>query len=596
MYDAWAAYDTTANQVLYQERASADDMDAARNEAISYAAYGVLTHRFVSGPGGTGPGRDFTRLALEDQMYLLNYDPTFVSTEGSSPAALGNRIAQAVIQYGLADGANEVHDYADPTGYVPVNEPMTFDVPGTNLVDPNHWQPLFFLRERRDQFGTVIEEKVQTFLSPYWGDVKPFALTEADRSASGVYLDQGPPPQLGGAGDAAFREAVNNIIHYSSVLDPQQSELIDISPASRGNSPLGSYEQVGHEVNPHTNQPYESQWVSHADWGRVIAEFWADGPESEAPPGHWNVIGNGVADKMNELGIPKRIGGVGSVVDDLEWDVKMYLALNGAVHDSAVAAWNHKGVYDYSRPVSMIRYMGQLGQSSDPLMMVMRDGEMQSTYHPDGLMLEPGLVEVVTAETTAAGGRHENLAGHEGEIAVLAWRGAPEEPYTSPEDTGGVGWILAEEWLPYQRDDFVTPPFGAYLSGHSTFSRAGAEVMTELTGSEFFPGGMFEYDFDEGSGLDFEYGPSSEFTLQWATFFDAADEAGLSRLYGGIHVPADDLPGRIIGSQVGQAAWQRATMYFAVPEPVSSPWLLTAIIAVLARRRLTAEGRDDPAE
>jgi hypothetical protein len=585
MFDAWSAYQDTSSQVFHHERAAATDVDAARSEAISYAAYQVLRHRFHDGPGGSGPGRLFTIVKLEDQMFDLGYDPFFNSTEGNSPAALGNRIARSVIEYGMADGANETHDYADPSGYLAVNPPMVFDVPGTTIIDINRWQPLEFIRERRDQFGQIINEPIQGFLSPYWGDVKPFALTPADRSANGVYHDQGSPPLLNGPGDATFRESVNQVIRYSRSLDLNTDELIDISPASLGNSPLGTYEQRGHAVNPATGQPYEPQMVRRGDWGRIIAEFWADGPESEAPPGHWNVIGNDVTDRLDEAGIAKRIGGIGPTVDNLEWDVKMYLGVNGAVHDAGIAAWNHKGVYDYGRPVSMIRHMGGLGQSSDPNLNVTANGQSISTYHPDGLTLETGLVEVITSASTAAGQRHEHLAGHEGEIAIHAWQGPPEQPILSPEDVGGVGWVLAEEWLPYQRDDFVTPPFAAYLSGHSTFSRAGAEFMAKLTGDEYFPGGMFEYAFPEGDGLEFEFGPTTDVTLQWATYFDAADEAGLSRLYGGIHVPADDLPGRIIGSQVGLAAWDRANQVFqGVPEPAGQTlWMLGLLLIVSPR-------------
>ena len=50
--------------------------------------------------------------------------------------------------------------------------------------------------------------------------------------------------------------------------------------------------------------------------------------------------------------------------------------------------------------------------------------------------------------------------------------------------------------------------------------------------------------------------------LQWATYFDASDQAGISRLYGGIHIPQDDVEGRVIGSQVGLAAWELARTYF----------------------------------
>ena len=50
--------------------------------------------------------------------------------------------------------------------------------------------------------------------------------------------------------------------------------------------------------------------------------------------------------------------------------------------------------------------------------------------------------------------------------------------------------------------------------------------------------------------------------LQWATYQDAADQAGVSRLYGGIHVRADDLPGRVMGATVGQEAWALAERYY----------------------------------
>jgi hypothetical protein len=62
--------------------------------------------------------------------------------------------------------------------------------------------------------------------------------------------------------------------------------------------------------------------------------------------------------------------------------------------------------------------------------------------------------------------------------------------------------------------------------------------------------------------LHFELGPSVDVPLQWATYYDAADQAGISRLYGGIHVEADDLRGRVIGSECGVAAWDTAQRYW----------------------------------
>ncbi len=284
------------------------------------------------------------------------------------------------------------------------------------------------------------------------------------------------------------------------------------------------------------------------DYGRVVAEFWADGPASETPPGHWNTIANTVSDDLEALG-PLMIGGSGPVVERLEWDTKLYLALNGATHDSAIAAWGIKGFYDSSRPISMIRYMGARGQSSDP---------EQPSYDPDGLLLEPGLVEVVTEESSMPGERHAALADHVGEIAVRTWSGTPTDP---ENEVAGVDWILAVDWVPYQRPTFVTPSFAGYVSGHSTFSRAAAEVLTEITGSEYFPGGLGEWTIEPDS-LEFEAGPDDEVVLQWATYADASDEAGISRLYGGIHVPADDLRGRVIGDECGRDAWALAQRYY----------------------------------
>ena len=50
--------------------------------------------------------------------------------------------------------------------------------------------------------------------------------------------------------------------------------------------------------------------------------------------------------------------------------------------------------------------------------------------------------------------------------------------------------------------------------------------------------------------------------LQWATYRDAADESGLSRIWGGIHPPCDDMPGRKIGETIGLAAVALAEAYF----------------------------------
>ena len=539
MWDAWAAYDEAAAGMFVTEKHTAPDIGAARSEAISYAAYRVLEARYVDSIGGTD-----SLQAMDGLMDELCYPRDVVETAGDSPASLGNRIAATILRTTLDDGSNEANGYA--ADYVAVNQPLTVASSGTAMSDPNRWQPLQ-IGQMISQNGIAVENGVQEFIDPHWGFVDSFALP--DPGADGLPIDPGEPPFLGHlASDEAFKAAAIEVIRYSSLLDPAANQMTDISPGSLGANPLGTNDGPGHSANPATGLPYEANLVNHADFGRAVAEFWADGPDSETPPGHWNTLANAVSDSLDP---DLRIGGSGSAVDRLEWDVKLYLVLNGAAHDSAIAAWGTKGYYDYSRPISMIRYMGGIGQSSDP---------SQSSFHEKGLPLEPGLVEVITAETAATGERHSHLEGDEGEVAIRAWTGTPDDREL---ETGGVAWILAIDWVPYQLPTFVTPSFAAYVSGHSVFSRAAAEVLTAFTGDEFFPNGLGEWTTAADS-YEFEKGPDQDIVLQWATYRDAADQAGLSRLYGGIHVRADDFAGRIMGAQVGQAAWTEALHHFGI--------------------------------
>ena len=538
MWDAWAAYDPVADGVFFTDKAVADDVSTARDTAISYAAYRVLRHRYRDSAGGPESLRQFDQLMAD-----LCYPWEIEGTDGDTPATLGNRIAAQVIAATIDDGSREADGYVAP-GYEAVNEPMLVQEPGTVMNDPNHWQPLA-LELSFTQNGQLLPVGPQRFIGPHWGEVTSFALPEP--IMPGMPIDPGQPPYLHDpATEARFKDMAVEVVRYSAMLDPRDGVEVDISPATWGNAPLGSNDRTGYEFNPYTSLPYEPVVVPRGDFGRVLAEFWADGPDSETPPGHWNTLANAVVDHPD---FEPRLGGRGEPLDPLEWDVKMYLALNGAVHDAAVAAWGAKGYYDYVRPISMIRWMGGLGQSSDPTL---------PSYHPDGLPLIAGEVELITEESAAPGGRHEHLDDHIGEIAIRAWAGNPGDAET---ELGGVDWIRAVEWVPYQLSTFVTPSFAGYVSGHSTFSRAAAEVLAQMTGTPFFPGGLGSWTVPAGS-LEFEAGPSVDVPLQWATYYDAADQAGLSRLYGGIHVEADDLRGRVMGSECGKDAWAVAQRYW----------------------------------
>lgn len=544
MYDAWAAYDSEATGYLFRENVtSAGDVEAARREAVSHAAYQVLRHRYISVRHPNTPLANALQIQneLRELMISLGYNPNNLSTAGNSPSAVGNRVGETVIDWTSGDNSNETGGYTD-SSYTPVNDPLVLAFAGTTLNDPNRWQPLEFV-EAVSQTGQPLAFNTQSFLGSHWRDVWPFALSREPGEI--LYFDPGPPPQLEGDGDEEFKAGNLEVIRFSSLLDPAVAPVRDFSPGAIGNNSLGTNDGSGHALNPETGASYAPNLVNEADFGRVVAEYWADGPESETPPGHWNVIAN---EMMDHPSFERRFEGSGPELNELEWETKMYFLLNASLHDAAVAAWTCKREYDYVRPISAIRYMAAQGQSSN---------EAFPFYNEEGISLEPGLVEIVTRSTALGAGRHAHLgAGAIGKVAIYCWQGEPANPATQ---IGGVDWILAEDWLPYQRDTFVTPAFAAYLSGHSTFSRAAAEVLTRLTGSEFFPGGLAVHEVEE---LEFEAGPTAPVQLQWATYYDASDQAGISRLYGGIHVPADDGPGRAVGSKCGVAAWELGIKYF----------------------------------
>jgi hypothetical protein len=560
MYDAWAAYDTNgAVGFVYHGKHTAPDVTVARKEAISYAVWRMMKERHVYSRTASNT------LAADDiQMSTLGYDTNNVSRDTSTPAGVGNSIYDAVSAWFINDGSRQTNgtpyplanppvaypDYpSSQGGYVYVNDPLPSGVEGIVVKDINHWQRLQIVNAI-DQNGFP-QGPIQTYLGAQWLGVRPFCLMRSDPTKP--WIDPGPPPYFGGATHTQFVAEAVAVITASSQLTPDDGATMDISPGAYGNNSLdfpgtygdgmfNLYDGHGYATNPVTGLPYPANVVKRGDLARILAEFWADGPTSETPPGHWNVLANYVAD--NPLTV-KQIGGTGPIVDALEWDVKVYFAVNAAVHEAACAAWAAKRAYDGWRPISVIRYLAQLGQSTDP---------KAPSYNTNGLPLITNLIELVTATTAKPGGRHAGLTPNK--IAILSWPGPPSD---AVHQHSGVQWIHADNWLPYQRTNFVTPAFPGYFSGHSTFSRSAAEVLASITGSPYFPGGLGTYT---NYVLTFENGPSQPVTLQWASYYDAADQAGISRIWGGIHPPIDNYVGRRAGSQCGKAVWELAKRYF----------------------------------
>ncbi|MEM1057420.1 MAG: hypothetical protein AAGI52_18025 [Bacteroidota bacterium] len=577
LYDLWAVYDAIAEPYLLGKSVDgylctfngmpvSATPEADRHEAMSYASLRLLTHRFRNSPGAL-----LTLPRFEALLVSHGYDPGVTTTDYATgdPAALGNYVAQCLIGYGMQDGAREGVGYS-PDHYAPVNPPMEPAQPGNpNIVDLNRWQPLQFDRFI-DQSGNEIPGGIPEFVGPEWGAVSAFALPEADRTVRDrdgefvLYADPGPPPYLlpdGSHTSDEYKWGFALVGEWSGHLDAADGVTWDISPGTLGGlaefpTEAGEVREfyrraglgeigTGHPVNPATGQPYAPNVVPRGDYTRVLAEFWADGPDSETPPGHWYAILNEVGEHPD---LERRWNGQGPELSPLEWDVKTYFALGGAVHDAAVTAWALKGWYDYIRPISALRAMAERGQSTE---------QNAPDYHPEGLPLADGQVERIAPGDPLAGSAGE----HVGKLKLWGWLGPDliEDPET---DVAGVGWIRVEDWWPYQRPTFVTPPFAGYVSGHSTFSRAAAEVLTYATGDPFFPGGMGEFLAPAGTFLVFEDGPTVDVTLQWATYRDAADQCSLSRIWGGIHPPADDLPGRRLGEAIGLSAVAKAEPYF----------------------------------
>ncbi len=581
MYDAWAAFTGNSEPYLLGNTLSGytcsftsfpgfRNIEANRKEAISFAAYRLIRHRFAKSPGVVA-----TRRALDDLMLLQGYDISNESRDYSngSGAALGNHIADCVIAYGLLDGSNEANAYA-PLTYKPANAPLPVSGHGNpTMTNPDRWQPLAF-ETFIDQSGNVFTGATPPHVTPEWGRVKPFALQtndldifQRDGADWWVYHDPGPQPRLADTTQAAeFKWSHQLVSIWASHHDATDGVMWDVSPGRIGNIPSypttvaaqhdfynlfgGGETSRGRALNPATGKPYAPQIVPRGDYTRVLAQFWADGPNSETPPGHWFTIFNHISEHPLMV---KKYRGQGPLLSDLEWDVKGYLALGGALHDVAVTVWGIKGFYDSSRPVSMLRYMAEKGQSTNP------NGPR---YNPQGFDLVPGYIEQVQAGDPLAGANGVNI----GEIKLYTWRG-PQRAVNPATDVVGVGWILAKDWWPFQTQTFVTPPFSGYISGHSTFSRAAAEVLTRFTGSEYFPGGMSEFVAKKNEFLVAEEGPSMDVILQWATYQDASDQTSLSRIWGGIHPPMDDIPGRHIGSTVGVDAFNLADGYFRNFQP-----------------------------
>jgi PAP2 superfamily len=419
IYDAWAAYDERAFGTQLGgslRRPWSERTKENKNEAMSVAAYRASVDLF--------PGDE--KQVFRPLMEKLGYDPDDTSTDPRTPADVGNLACSAVLEFRHHDGSNQLGElsasgvpYSDYTGYVSVNPPSPVPTDPTLVVDPNHWQPLQY-------FDATHTWVTQSFVGAQWYQVIPFALRSPDEFRD--LLGQFGPATYG---SRAYREQAEELIAKSANLNDRQ---------------------------------------------KMIAEYFADGPHSELPPGHWDLFAQFISARDHH---------------GLDEDAKLFFALTNAIFDAGIVAWDAKRAFDSVRPATAVPYLFQ-GQQ------------------------------------------------------IQAWGGP------------GKGTVTMDGrfWIPYQLSTFPTPPFPEFISGHSTFSAAGAAVLRLFTGSDAFGDSV---TFPAGSSkIEPGLTPSHATTLRWATFTDAANQAGISRRYGGIHFKAADLTGRAVGQIVGDEVYIKA--------------------------------------
>jgi hypothetical protein len=239
--------------------------------------------------------RDLFRFSDVDTK--IDYDGRMVEVLGAtwatdtSPArTIGENSAAAVIAYRHGDGSNQLNGYADTTGYKPTRN-------WNEVTDPWHWQPLCVPNASPPPGAELCPGGVvQKALTPQWKNVTPFGL-----NAPNQFTPPGPPKLADGSNDP---KDIDTALADTSNLD---------------------------------------------DTKKMMAEYWADGPKSEFPPGHWAVIAQALSRKRG---------------NSLDTDAKMFFVLGNAVLDAGISAWSAKynPAWDFWRPITAIRtrYAGKM--------------------------------------------------------------------------------------------------------------------------------------------------------------------------------------------------------------------------------------------
>jgi hypothetical protein len=133
---------------------------------------------------------------------------------------------------------------------------------------------------------------------------------------------------------------------------------------------------------------------------------------------------------------------------------------------------------------------------------------------------------------------------------IKAWGG----PFKGSVEMDG------KDWVPYQPSNFVSPPSPEHVSERSAFGKTAAYILYAYTKKEGFNGCFL---VKKGSSrIEPGKTPSADIMLEWPTLTAAAEEAGISGLYGGIHFKRANELGQKLGTAVGKCVWEKVLVYF----------------------------------
>lgn len=261
-------------------------------------------------------------------MADLGYDPDDTSKDVTTPTGIGNVAAAAVLNFRHSDGSNQLGDLNGGNPYSDYTGYVARNTPD-EILDPDHWQPL---RVSDGMGGTT----VQKYSAPHWGLVTPFALR-----SSRQFLPKHRPALHG---EPLYRQHAKDALYRSAHL---------------------------------------------TDAKKMQAEYWADGPASEFPPGHWSVFAQFVSHRDHY---------------DVDKDVKLFFLQTNAVLDAGIACWETKRIYDSVRPITAIHYLytgkqvrawGGVGMGTQTI-----DGKDWLPYGQAATVISPPFPEFTSGHST----------------------------------------------------------------------------------------------------------------------------------------------------------------------------------------------------